>query len=243
MAKANSGKKKTTKAEDPVAVQVSPRKNRSLFFRPWTLVLSAVFGVTLLAFPIVARRLPSLQDRPEYMISAAEVTLSPPPRWIPANLTQQVFERAGLGSQESLHDPELSSRIAMAFSSHPWIDQVISVRKSFPARVHVDVVYREPVAMVRGMDGHYPVDRHGILLPGRDFSVADVAQYPVIERVSSIPMGKLGESWGDPAVMGAAELAAVLNEHRDEGTSWWKELQLSSILVPQRVALTEDIEE
>ncbi len=243
MAKGSPGKKKAAKSTESVAAPPASAKKRSWIFRPRTLMLAAACGFGLIAMPVLLRRLPSLEDRPEYVVTASEVTISPPPRWIPENLVQQVCERAGISDSESLHDPELTLRIAAAFTSHPWVDQVVSVRKSFPARIHVDVVYREPVAMVRGIDGHYPVDRNGVLLPARDFSVTDVAQYPVIERVSSVPMGKLGESWGDPAVTGAAELAAVLNEDRQDGTSWWKELELASILVPQRVALTEDVEE
>lgn len=96
----------------------------------------------------------------------------------------------------------LSERVAAAFYTHPWVQEVRSVRKSYPARIHVDVVYREPVAMVKGVDGDHPIDR-SILLPARDFSDADIERYPVIERVASVPMGKLGESWGDPAVSGA----------------------------------------
>ncbi len=42
--------------------------------------------------------------------------------------------------------------------------------------------------------------------------------------------------WGDPAVAGAARLAAVLSKQKD-GKSWWKELELTSILVPRRVGL------
>lgn len=243
MAKGSTGKKKTAKAVEPIVVAPPARKKRSWLFQPKGLMVAAIFAVGLISLPLVIRRLPSLHDRPEYVISAEQVITTPPPRWIPQDLTRQVFDRAGLTESESLHDPALSERIAAAFHTHPWIERVVSVRKSFPARVHVELVYREPVAMVRGIDGHYPVDRHGVLLPARDFSEADVNRFPVIERVASLPMGKLGESWGDPAVAGASELAAVLNEDREEGTSWWQELQLASILVPQRVALTEDADE
>ena len=62
----------------------------------------------------------------------------------------------------------------------------------------------------------------------------------MIERVASVPIGKLGESWGDPAVSGAAELAAALNAKRDGKDSWWNELELTAILMPRRVALIED---
>lgn len=234
-------RKKTIKVAE---VTVAPKRHvKSRFFQPRQLIAAASAAVCLLLIPLVIRRLPSLKDRPEYHIGPAQVVISPAPRWIPLDLTTQVFERGGLASNESLQDPALSERIATAFHAHPWIQKVVSVRKSFPSRIHVELVYREPVAMVRGIDGHYPVDRRGVLLPARDFSDADVERFPVIEGVASVPMGSLGDSWGDPVVSGAAELACILNKQKKDGTSWWKDLDLASIVVPRRVALTDSADD
>jgi len=240
-----TGKKKASKAaaSPPPAAPVATRRVTSWFFRPRQLMVTAAVAMTIVMIPVLARRMPKLNDRPEYRIGAEQVSVSTPPNWIPPDLAEQVFVRAGLEKNQSLLDETLSERIAAAFHTHPWIQEVRSVRKTYPARIHVDVVYREPVAMVKGVDGYYPIDRRGILLPARDFSDADVERYPVIERVASVPMGKLGESWGDPAVSGAAELAATLNAKREGKDSWWSELELSAILMPRRVALIEDADE
>lgn len=219
------------------------QRARKWLFQPRQLAVAAVLAVGMLLIPVVVRSLPELSGRTEYLVGPEQVSITAPPRWIPPDLTQQVFERAGLAARESLQDPTLSERMAAAFHTHPWIEKVISVRKSFPTRIVVDLVYREPVAMVRGVDGHYPVDRRGVLLPARDFSDSDVERFPIIEGVASVPMGNLGESWGDPAVTGAAELAAVLNRQSPQGRSHWQELELSSILVPRRVALTENADD
>lgn len=213
------------------------------FFRPRQLVITALIASLWLFAPIIARHLPQLERRPEYQISPQQVTLNPSPRWIPPDLVRQVFERAGFDGSESLLDESLSERVAAAFYTHPWIENVRSVRKSFPARLYVDVVYREPVAMVKGVDGFYPIDRHAVLLPPKDFSAADTRRYPVIERVSSVPMGRLGQPWGDPAVSGAAELAAVLMSSDGEQNSWWKKLDLAAIMVPRRVAFASDADQ
>ena len=236
-------RKKASKGVESPPAPTRSHHARAWFFRPRQLAITAVSALLLLLIPIAVRQMPGLNRRPEYQITAELVTISPPPRWIPPDLTQQVFERAGLAASESLQDPSLSERIAAAFHTHPWVDRVVSVRKSFPARVHVELVYREPVAMVRGIDGHYPVDRLGVLLPARDFSDSDVERYPLIEQVASVPMGNLGESWGDPAVGGAAELAVILSKSQDGGESWWNRLDLSAILVPRRVALADAADE
>lgn len=209
------------------------------------MIAAAVASLWILV-PQVIRRLPDLKQRPEYLVGPEQVTLSPPPHWIPPDLVSQVFERAGFSDNESLLDDTLSERVAAAFYTHPWIENVRAVRKSFPARLQVDVVYREPVAMVRGIDGCYPVDRHGILLPPADFSSADIMRYPIIEQVASVPEGRIGEKWGDKAVDGAAELAAVLNNTDSNGSSkqsWWEKLGLRAILVPRHIVMTNDIDE
>ena len=240
-----TGRKKAPKAAaspPPTPVIVTSRA-KSWFFRPRQLMITAAVAMTMIMIPVLARRMPKLNDRPEYRIGSEQVSISTPPAWIPSDLAQQVFVRAGLEENQSLLDATLSERVAAAFHTHPWVQEVRSVRKTFPARIHVEVIYREPAAMVKGVDGYYPIDRHGILLPARDFSDADIERYPVIERVASVPMGKLGESWGDPAVSGAAELAATLNAKRDGKDSWWSELELTAILMPRRVALIEDADE
>jgi len=240
-----TGRKKSTKtvAAPVIATPVAKSQVASYFFRPRPLIISATVAMTIVLIPVLARRMPKLNDRPEYRIGTEQVSITTPPGWIPEDLAKQIFVRAGLEEKQSLLDSTLSERVAAAFYTHPWIQEVRSVRKTYPARIHVDVVYREPVAMVKGVDGYYPIDRHGILLPARDFSNADIKNYPVIERVASVPMGKLGESWGDPAVSGAAELAAILNARREGKASWWSELELSAVLMPRRVALVEDADE
>ncbi len=237
-----SGSKSSSLKPTPAPAVPARSSLVNWFFRPRQLVITASLGLLWLFAPAVIRYLPQLEDRPEYQVGPEQVTLNPAPRWVPPDLIRQVFERAGFDGTESLLDETLSERVAAAFYTHPWIENVRTVRKSFPPRLYVDVVYREPVAMVKGVDGYYPIDRHSILLPPRDFAAADTQRYPVIERVSSVPLGRLGQSWGDPAVAGAAQLAAVLNAAEDGTESWWKRLDLQAILVPRRVAFAEDLD-
>ncbi len=191
----------------------------------WTTLLLALlfFG------PLLSSLVPDLSARDEYRITAEHIALTQGPAWIPEDLTRQVFESSGfIDDQLSLHESTLSERIAAAFHTHPWVEKVISVRKSWPAHVQVTVLYRRPIALIRATDGLYPVDRHGILLPASDFSREDLGKYPVIEGIDQAPVGRLGEAWGDPAVTEAARLAEVLMQKEDEGV-WWERLRLQGI--------------
>ena len=104
----------------------------------------------------------------------------------------------------------------------------------------MDVVYRTPVAMVEVAGGGYlPIDRLGYLLPDHDFSPADVNRYPVVTGVSTVPIGNHGQAWGDPAVTGAAQLAAVLAKSTEDGHTWWNTLGLAGIAAPARLSTAD----
>jgi hypothetical protein len=227
------------KAKPKVSQTLSQRVLRWVF-RPKRLVVVSTLALLWLFWPQVRQELPTIADREEYLVGPAQVTITPLPRWVPSDLVEQVFHRAELDKPLSLLDEQLSERIAVAFYTHPWIEDVHRVSKVFPARVQVEVTYRQPVAMVKGIDGHYAIDRHGYLLPPRDFSLADVEQYPVIHQISSTPKGGPGEPWGDPAATGAAQLAAILLQTNEAGQTWWEALDLQAILAPGRLTPNAD---
>ena len=237
MARGATTKKKTSKS-----LTVRQRLVRWMF-RPLRLTIAATLALLWLFWPQVERQLPQLNDREEYRVGVKQIRMTPPPRWVPEGIVEKIFTRAGFDESLSLLDPQLSEKIAIACYTHPWIERLIQVRKSYPARVTVEVVYREPVAMVEVVGGGYfPIDRHGHLLPNDDFSTADIDRYPIIRSISSVPIGNLGESWGDPAVAGAAQLAAVLTAPDKAGQSWWNALNLKSIIAPRRMAAEDEVD-
>lgn len=239
MARASKSRKASSKAPT--------RRQRFLrwVFSPQRLMIAAVLAMLSLFWPQVIRRIPTLDHREEYRVGVDQVQITQPlPRWIPEDIVQKIFDRAGFDESLSVLDPQLSEKIAMACYAHPWIERLVQVRKSYPARVHVEVVYREPVAMVEVVGGgYYPIDRYGHSLPNDDFSAADIGRYPIVRHVGSVPVGNVGESWGDPAVTGAAQLAAVLTARNEAGQSWWTALGLKSIIAPLRTTTTDSVDD
>lgn len=231
----------------PRSSQKSGRRKQTLhqrlivwMFRPTRLFAVATLLIAWLCWPILKGQLPDLEEREEYRVTAAQVTVTPPPRWVPENVAEKVFERAGFEEPLSLLDPRLNEKMAVAFHTWPWVEQLVQVRRTWPAGVFVEVVYRRPVAMVEVVGrGYLPVDRHGHLLPEKDFSPADIDRYPLIGRVTTIPTGYQGDSWGDPAVTGAAQLAALLTEEHD-GRTLWQSFQLKRILAPRRLSVASE---
>lgn len=230
MAKSTTRKKSTKKR--PVG-----QRMMQWFFRPVPLCATAVVATILVCWPSFEERLPTLKTRPEYTVGVDQISVTPAPRWVPDDLVERVFDRAKFSEPLSLQDPRLSEKIALAFHTYPWIERLTKVTKSYPARVNVEVVYREPVAMVKLVSGGFlPVDRNGVLLPTRDFNRSDIDRYPHIVNVTSVPIRR-GEPWGDPAVLGAAQLADVLTDADEDQASWWKALELKSIIAPSSVGV------
>jgi len=78
----------------------------------------------------------------------------------------------------------------------------------------------------------YAVDGEGVLLPPEDFRAEDIRRFPLARNVSTLPRVGAGDVWSDPAVLGAARLAALLTPQQDE-TDPWRSLGLAAILLPQ----------
>lgn len=217
------------KKAEPAPPEAPPMKERILgmIFQPRLLLWGALISAAVVLAPIVSRVLPDLTTREEYRLRTRDIEVPDQPRWVPITFVDQVIESAELPDEVSVLKPDLAAEIAAAFEQHPWVQKPVKVRVSVPARVEVSFDYREPVAMVRISDGHYPVDAEGILLPPGDFPPSDIQLYPEITGMTTTPLARIGEAWGDERVTAAARLAVVL-------FPYWNEWKLTSVEVPPR---------
>lgn len=198
-------------------------------YRPVMLITAAAVALGGLFLPKLKEFLPDLKGRSEYRLPATKIEITQTPHWVPHNLVELVVEHANLPAELSLLDDNLVGDVAEAFRLSPWVEEVVSVRKSFPAHITVVLNYRRPVAMVEVKQGQYPIDMRGVLLPPQEFSVADTHEYPTISGVVSTPQGPAGTGWGDKVVEDAASLAAEL-------APYWKKLRLAAIVCPRTAA-------
>lgn len=182
-----------------------------------------------------------------YVVTLDQIEIAPstpPPEWIKTDIREEAFRSVSLDRPLSIMDDDLTERVANAFSLHPWVAKVPLVTKHHPARVRVELVYRRPVCMVEVPGGHvlvdgkvkavpggcYPVDAQGIVLPTRDFllpsgdfSQTEAGRYPLLVNVDTLPMGTVGEPWGDARVVGGAQIATAFGDA-------WKQLRLAAII-------------
>lgn len=197
--------------------------------QPTVLLLLSCSVAAWVFVPRLSVRLPDLRNDRQYRLATTQIEITPPPHWVPHDLAEQAARRAGLPEELSLLDPDLARRVATAFEQHPWVKGKVRVSTSVPARMRVELEYREPVAMVRvaqaGKNGLFPIDADGTLLPSADFAPAEIAKYPLIESVSTPPSNAEGTVWKNAAVFGAARLARELKPY-------WEQFGFQSIVVP-----------
>jgi len=175
------------------------------------LVLTIFAGLGILGWYLVKER---VRHQPEYRLVADNITVSPPPGWIPDRFVEDVLQNSGLNRTSSLLDKTLPQKLTEAFAAHPWVERVEQVVPRYPSGADVRLVYRVPTAfVVVSQRGIFLVDRNGILLPPESLSdtTAD-RQYLIIYGIQSTPLGSAGTPWGDPMVHTAARLATALTD-------------------------------
>jgi len=165
----------------------------------------------------------------QYLLTPQNVRITPPPSWIHGDIRTEVFRDASLDGPLSILNDDLVSRIADAFSLHPWVKRVLRVSKHHPAGVRVELEYRRPVCMVQVPGGVHAIDSEGVVLPGDDFSPVEASRYPRLGGINTEPLGPVGTRWGDPVVLGAAQIAAAFGDD-------WYALGLDRILPSVAVA-------
>jgi len=154
---------------------------------------------------------------PKYAIRPESVEITPLPDWIKTDVRAEVFRDGSLDGPLSILDEGLAERVYNAFSLHPWVAKVVQVSKVDPSLVRVELVYRRPVCMVEVTGGLYAVDVEGVVLPSTDFYSVEAIRYPRLAGIDTEPMGPVGTRWGDPRVLGGAEIAAALGS---EWSAW-----------------------
>jgi hypothetical protein len=178
--------------------------------RPVLIVLlaaAAVGGGSYFAWQYLKPRITAL---PEYQVTAEQVAITPLPPWIHRDVRGEVFGDPRLDGRLSILDDDLLDRIKEAFARHPWVAKVVRLTKQHPARINVELVYRQPACMVEVPGGLLAVDAEGVLLPSEDFSPLEAARYPRLLGVDRRPTGPAGFRWGDGRVIGGAEIAVAL---------------------------------
>lgn len=227
---------KRRQTRNPRSIPAAMRRSLALMIGPWrSFAMSlAVTTVLVVALVILWRLYGSdFLASNQYQVTAANLEITPLPSWIRCDPRPSVVDCISLKGPLSIMDDDAAGRVAEAFKLHPWVDRVIRVTKHHPARIRVELAYRRPACLVfctiRGEREFCPVDARGVWLPGDDFVLHNVSEYPIVDGITSAPVSLPGMPWGDECVVGAAEIA-------DAFGPTWHELKLHRIVPAGRVS-------
>lgn len=156
-----------------------------------------------------------------YGVDPTQISVTEPPEHVRSNIVKAVYRDTAMEGL-SLLDRQATAKIASAFSMHPWVRNVIGVRKLPGGAIDVRLEYRCPVAMVHVFKpdpndrGSYffPIDGDGVLLPTGEFDRSDTGQFIHIEVPRAYTTNSIGSPFGDRRIELAAKLAELLMPYR-----------------------------
>ncbi len=171
----------------------------------------------------------------------------PTPEWISRERVEAfVRNDEYLSSKHSILDDDLLEEVSARFAAQSWVRRVVSVRRSWPNDLAIELEYREPVVLV---SRRYLADIDGVCLhdckdDANGFYVAKLAAkvLPVDSYKGKLDVG-VGQQWEGRAIAAAAEVAisikplmewveekngdqiALINV-RDFGKTGWADIKL-----------------
>lgn len=168
-------------------------------------------------------------DKSLYSIAPSQIQISTQPAWIKSSVLESVYKEKRL-DKVNLLDPTACAHIASAFETSAWVKSTTRVRK-LGGQVIVDLVYRQPLAMLRvvyqdretnkWVEGYYPLDVHGHVLPKSDFAESEVPDFLLID-IENVGLPSNG-IYADGRVHHALKLCAFLestNKRQQLGVQW-----------------------
>lgn len=131
-----------------------------------------------------------------YRVHLSHLEAANLPDWAPQLWKGEIAKTLQGAESFSVFDHRALDAARTHLASLPFVAQVDLVRRVFPRAVGVNLTLRRPIALVRRAGRVYPVDRDGILLPGKpeDAKGGFAFSLPVI---SGRPFAKQPAQWGE----------------------------------------------
>ena len=142
-------------------------------------------------------------------LSKEDVTLTPLPRWISPMLQDQLRDKVASELDTAMEHNHLDAA-ARQLAGAPWVKRVMEIRRVSRGRVVVEAAYRQPLAVVRGINGYHLVDDEGVRLPGLYSQMQlDQLALPVLVGTASGPP-PVGSVWPGQDLQAGLSLAGLL---------------------------------
>jgi hypothetical protein len=205
-------RQKKPKANGPVGSNSSRRAIRRFVAVLFTLalVVGLVWGLSRLGDE--ARR--GIGTRNRYSVRFADIECEPPPGFDRPTFLSEVRYVSKFPELFQSLDPELTSKLNVAFSAHPWVASFNDVLVEPNGTVRVKLRYRTPALAVRTADGMRIVDAASVLLP----LATDPTGLPELVTLAPVPAISAGQVWLDDNVKRAVQLTEIHHPTKLEKT-------------------------
>lgn len=148
------------------------------------------------------------QDAP---ITAEMIELVDAPLWMSEGIKDQVRQTTAAQIDPDPMDGRSLRQTAEVLRRDPWISEVVQVSRRTGGQVLVSALYRQPIAVIEGMDGYHLIDAQGVCLPGL-YQAHEVQRLGLvmIMGVSTPPPANAGETWPGEEVPAGLSLIRML---------------------------------
>ena len=119
---------------------------RGTLVHPTTLFVFATSILIGSAIFLWERHQETIVNLDEFSLTQEKILLTPQPHWSDLDLREMVLDQSN-GEQASILDTELVPRTAGIMKQVGFVEHINSIEKS-KAGLNIDVIYRQPVALV-----------------------------------------------------------------------------------------------
>ena len=211
----NRPKSKTRRASRKKAADRTPwDPQRTLQALKIIAGVAAVVGIILLARWGDASLRDYIAEHHPAPVTAEAVTLADPPAWMTDGVRNELKRAVAEHAGSDVLDANALHPAALALADVPWVEHVEQVRRSRDGGLEVVAAYRQPIAVVEGLDGYHLVDIHAVRLPGvYTAEQAGRLSLPRITGTAAAPPRAAGQVWpGDDLAGGLALVALMADE-------------------------------
>lgn len=148
-------------------------------------------------------------------VSTDDVLLADAPGWMSPEVRARVATAVAEQVSSNPLDGASLREAARALASEPWVARVERVQRLASGKVEVRADYRQPMAVVEGLDGYHLVDDQGYKLPGLYYrDQVGRLGLPLIVGVQAAPPGRPGQQWPGDDLQAGLDLVKLLAGER-----------------------------
>jgi hypothetical protein len=172
------------------------------------LAVILVWAVALYQLATMVER--CVKTMPCFYVDTAKLCVEQLPDWL-QRYTEKLVPQYLSDHSLNIFAADVVRTVASAYLQNPWVEQVVSVKKSYPNQLHVTLSLRRPLAWIVFRQRAFLCDVHATRLPV-EIATEEVDNLPLVYGVASeVPLP--GRKWREPNLLAALHVIALLQKN------------------------------